>query len=180
MKAYLLRRRDWLVGEALLPVGEHECVTCRRCACTFAVVHPACPRCSTEERAAQQLEQADSLAEANKRLNEWYGTAKREAERYREALARARQDITELHGAGFDSARREVANQACARIDAALTPDEGAERETMGCGCVVGTHGSSLSEIAPHHTDNPWDIQRRMKQLEKVRDERADPPEEEG
>lgn len=34
----------------LIAVGTHECVTCPRCACTFAAVHPACPRCSEESR----------------------------------------------------------------------------------------------------------------------------------
>jgi len=34
----------------LVKVGSHECVTCQRCATTFAAVHPACPSCSQEFR----------------------------------------------------------------------------------------------------------------------------------
>ena len=33
----------------LIAVGLHECVTCLRCATTFAAVHPACPYCSARE-----------------------------------------------------------------------------------------------------------------------------------
>lgn len=34
----------------LIPVGKHECVTCRRCATTFAAVHPECPACILRAR----------------------------------------------------------------------------------------------------------------------------------
>lgn len=34
----------------LISVGLHECVTCLKCACTFAAVHPACPRCAEQHR----------------------------------------------------------------------------------------------------------------------------------
>lgn len=40
----------------MIPVGEHDCVTCPRCACTFASVHPACPRCSEANRGARAAE----------------------------------------------------------------------------------------------------------------------------
>lgn len=39
-----------VMPSTLVPVGEHECATCELCACTFAIVHPACPRCSEQER----------------------------------------------------------------------------------------------------------------------------------
>jgi len=34
----------------MIAVGMHECYTCERCACTFATVHAACPRCSEAAR----------------------------------------------------------------------------------------------------------------------------------
>lgn len=37
-------------GTELVAVGKHECVTCMRCACTFAAVHPACPSCAATTR----------------------------------------------------------------------------------------------------------------------------------
>jgi len=51
-------------GETLLDVGEHECVTCPRCACTFAKVHPACPRCSVEAQLVQvERKSSDAINE---------------------------------------------------------------------------------------------------------------------
>lgn len=47
---------DPLITEArLIPVGSHECVTCERCATTFAAVHPACPSC-VQRQARQDAE----------------------------------------------------------------------------------------------------------------------------
>jgi hypothetical protein len=50
-----------LDAAARLPVGRHECVTCRRCACTFAAVHPACPRCSERHRSAGEIDRLTQL-----------------------------------------------------------------------------------------------------------------------
>ena len=57
----------------LVRVGEHECVTCERCATTFAVVHPACPSCSQEFRLRQELvECRDRLEHAERKFaGEW-------------------------------------------------------------------------------------------------------------
>ncbi len=51
-------------GRRLVAVGEHECVTCHRCACTFARVHPACPRCSQEARGLVALAKAEQERDA--------------------------------------------------------------------------------------------------------------------
>lgn len=55
----------------LVEVGPHECVTCQRCATTFAAVHPACPSCSQEfrlradnERLREAAQQALAKADA--------------------------------------------------------------------------------------------------------------------
>lgn len=40
----------------LVHVGERECVTCTRCATTFAAVHPACPYCSADRRRNNEIE----------------------------------------------------------------------------------------------------------------------------
>lgn len=47
----------------LVEVGPHECVTCQRCATTFARVHPACPSCSQEFRVQSENERMREVAE---------------------------------------------------------------------------------------------------------------------
>jgi hypothetical protein len=42
-------------------VGMHECVTCTRCATTYARVHPACPSCSMETRLGTLGELLDEI-----------------------------------------------------------------------------------------------------------------------
>ncbi len=62
----------------LVAVGEHECVTCHRCACTFARVHPACPRCSQEARGLVALAKAEQeLNRAEVNHNFWEARALR-------------------------------------------------------------------------------------------------------
>src|SRR5215471_10407359 len=44
---------------AFIPVGKHECVTCLRCATTYAAVHPACPRCSATDMSGPPTAEED-------------------------------------------------------------------------------------------------------------------------
>jgi hypothetical protein len=57
-----------VTGPGPIDVGEHECVTCPRCATTYAKVHPACPRCSS---AARAVAAETALAEAKRERDEW-------------------------------------------------------------------------------------------------------------
>lgn len=50
-------------------VGMHECVTCSRCACTYAAVHPACPRCSESDRLEADLARTRLDLEERIRVN---------------------------------------------------------------------------------------------------------------
>ena len=96
---------------ALLPIGEHECVTCTRCALSFAAAHPACPRCAQAWRGEQDLA----------RLSVWVSGD----------VARARELAKQIVGDERDSTRvhpeAQRAHRFAAEIVALLEPPKDTE-----------------------------------------------------
>jgi hypothetical protein len=94
--------RDKVISTTvLMRVGKHECVTCQRCACTFAAVHPACPRCSEEFRKRAEVERLRERVTNYERYVEREIEPKLlgEVERLRLEMAKAQDHLRPSHAA---------------------------------------------------------------------------------
>jgi hypothetical protein len=71
---------------SLIDVGEHECVTCTRCATTFAKVHPACPECTAQDEIERLREAYDDEGHKLRGALEERDALKKRVERLRRVV----------------------------------------------------------------------------------------------
>jgi hypothetical protein len=51
-----------------------------------------------------------------------------------------------------------------------MPPTKVSGKWNMACGCIEGTHGKTLSEIAPWHRGaNPWELKDAIDKLDRLR-----------
>ena len=121
----------------LVNVGEYECVTCTRCATTFAIVHPTCPRCVMQAEAAwlrHELEKAEEkLAQGDNevtaiydRLMERATRVERDLQESSEIILGLKKELEKFAGA------REEERAKTARLREALVEIEAQSRNPYG------------------------------------------------
>jgi len=117
------------------PVGEHECATCKRCATTYAIVHPACPKCAERDRVEAELsrlrEQRDATMRSYDSCIRTLEKAVETAEAAEARCARLQQALREIEEYRYPlngTLEAIVAMKALAR-EALAGPDTPAEEE---------------------------------------------------